>query len=573
MINLKETRSNIADGIKNLLISEKQFLTQNRAESRDLDLLDDQLFQIDDLFMLVVAGEFNSGKSAFINALLGANIVDTGVTPTTAEITILRYGNYDNSSQTDKGQKIIEISNKMLEDISIVDTPGTNAILREHEELTTDFIPRSDLVLFITSVDRPFTESERKFLESIRDWGKKIVIIINKIDNVENPEDLEKVKSFVLTNTEKLLGVMPKMFTLSAKNALKEITSTGSPSGQMQEIQNYIYKTLDMNNRLKLKLLNPLGIIDNLNKKYTAVNITQKDLIREDVQLLEDIDKQTALFREDMIRSFNFRYADIDNDILEFEKRGLEYFESTFRLARVMDLLNKDKIKNEFNKVVVKDLSKEIDNKVNKSIDWLVEEDLKQWQIITQKINQRSQKYQDRILHDPNSQQLSMERQKIIKNINREAQRIIEKYDKEAEASLIAEEAQMAVAASAAVEVGAIGLGTLITLLATTASADLTGILLAGLTATLGFFIIPTKKRQTKTTFSKNINGLRENLSDTLIKEFNHQIDILVENIQTTIQPYSRFIRTEKDILDNAANKLAELSSECEVYKIKVKNL
>ena len=70
----------------------------------------------------------------------------------------------------------------LLRDINIVDTPGTNAVLREHEELTRDFVPRADLVLFVTSADRPFTESERGFLEQIRAWGKKIVFIVNKID-------------------------------------------------------------------------------------------------------------------------------------------------------------------------------------------------------------------------------------------------------------------------------------------------------------------------------------------------------------------------------------------------------
>lgn len=569
----RKQRSQTIEGIKKLLLKEKQLLTQTRAESRDIALLDDLLFQIDDLFMLVVAGEFNSGKSAFINALLGEKVLDTGVTPTTAEITILRYGKNNTHTQSDKGQIVFELPNKLLEDISIVDTPGTNAILREHEELTTDFIPRSDLVLFITSVDRPFTESERKFLKSIKDWGKKIIIIINKTDIVDNPTDLEKVKSFVGSNAEKLLGVVPQMFTLSSKNALMQKIENGSASTELDEVEEYVLKTLDVKNRLKLKLMNPLGILENFNTKYIDLNHTQQDLIKEDVQLLEDIDSQISLFREDMIRSFNFRYADIDNAILQFEKRGLEFFDSTFRIARVMDLLNKEKVKNEFNKLVVKDLSKDIDAKVSATIDWLVEEDLKQWQIITQKINQRTTKYQDRILQDPGSQKFQLERQKIITKINRESQRIIEQFDKEAEASQIAEEAQMAVAASAAVEVGAIGLGTLVTLLATTASADLTGILLAGLTATLGFFIIPAKKRQTKNIFSKNIRKLRDKLKASLLDEFSHQVDIVNENIRTTIQPYSRFIRSENERLVDMRKAYSDLSLECVQYKSKVNQL
>ena len=79
----------------------------------------------------------------------------------------------------------------------IVDTPGTNAIIREHERLTTEFVPRADLVLFVTSADRPFTETERAFLETIRDWGKKIVIVVNKVDIFETREDLDEVLDFV----------------------------------------------------------------------------------------------------------------------------------------------------------------------------------------------------------------------------------------------------------------------------------------------------------------------------------------------------------------------------------------
>ncbi|WP_158675050.1 dynamin family protein [Pelolinea submarina] len=555
------------------MIQEKKFLVSNRGEEKDLTLLDNQLIQLDDLFLVVVAGEFNSGKSAFINALLGDAVLDTGVTPTTADVTILRYGEEKQTSRTEKGQLVVNLPNRLLEDLSIVDTPGTNAILREHEELTTDFIPRSDLVLFVTSLDRPFTESERKFLESIRDWGKKIVIIINKTDIAENSQDLDKVKAFVTDNAQKLLGVVPKIFAISAREALRVKRESGKSPAQFSEVEDYIFHTLDTKNRFQLKLLNPLGISDNLTQKYMEINAAQRTLIQDDIQLISDIQQQISLFREDMVRSYNFRYADIDNSILEFEKRGLEFFDNTFRINRVMDLLNKERIKNEFNKNVVKNLSKDIDEKVSGSIEWLVEEDLKQWQIVTQKISQRASKHQDRILSDPNSQQINLERQKIISNINRQAQRVVEEYDQEVEASNIAEEAQMAVAASAAVEVGAIGLGTLITLLATTASADLTGILLAGLTATLGFFILPAKKKQTKNAFSENIASLREKLSKALMNEFAHQIDIQIENIQSTIQPYTRFIRAEDESISKAADTLKELSRNVESYRNKINDL
>ena len=82
----------------------------------------------------------------------------------------------------------------LLREIHIVDTPGTNAVIREHEAITAEFVPRSDLVLFVTSADRPFTESERLFLDGVREWGKKILVVINKVDLFETPAQLEEVR-------------------------------------------------------------------------------------------------------------------------------------------------------------------------------------------------------------------------------------------------------------------------------------------------------------------------------------------------------------------------------------------
>src|SRR5690242_518242 len=137
---------------------------------------------LDELFLLVIVGEFNAGKSATINALLRAPVLKEGVIPTTTAITMIRHGEQEEQKTGAQGLLDIHYPADFLRDITIVDTPGVNAVLREHEQITEEFIPRSDLVLFIASVDRPFTESERAFLERMRTWGKKVVIVLNKID-------------------------------------------------------------------------------------------------------------------------------------------------------------------------------------------------------------------------------------------------------------------------------------------------------------------------------------------------------------------------------------------------------
>ena len=545
---------------RSLLVRGIELMSMLNFEKVESELLKDALSQLDDLFLLVVAGEYNSGKSAFINALLGGEFLKTGITPTTDMINILDYGENSSEKSSKPGIRHISLPVPLLHETRIVDTPGTNAILREHEILTKEFIPRSDIVLFVTSIDRPFTESERAFLEQIQEWGKKIIMIINKVDLVDNPDDVATVIQFVDDNAFKLLDHHPQIFILSAKKALADVQA-GIINDNLNLILDYVINTLNQRERMRIKLETPVNILEKLVGKYGTLNTQARENMKDDEQLIEDIHAQLSLFREDSFRRYKFRYADIDNAILEFQKRGIAFFDETFRLGRLLDLANNERMQREYKDQVIKGLSSEIDEKVNSLIEWLVDENYKQWQTVNQKISDRISKLKTRIVMDAELQAIQGERKKLIEDVRRESQRVIEKFDHNLQAKEIANDAQMSVAASAAIEAGAIGLGTLITILATTASADLTGLLLAGLTATLGFFIIPAKKKQAKNAFNDKIERLREQLSASLSIEISRQLDVVVENIQSTITPYDRFVKTELVRFANAANGISEIES------------
>ena len=97
------------------------------------------------------------------------------------------------------------------------------------------------------------------------------------------------------------------------------------------------------------------------------------------------------------------------------------------------------------------------------------------------------------------------DRDRLIDAVGRQAQRVVETYDRSIEAQAIARGAQEAVAASAVLEVGAVGLGAIIATLATTMAADVTGVLLASLLAALGLFIIPARRRIAKNEMREKI--------------------------------------------------------------------
>jgi small GTP-binding protein len=526
--------------------------------------LDQSIAQLDELFLLVVVGEFNAGKSAFINALLGSRVVAEGVTPTTAQINVLQYGESAERQVREPRLHVITAAAPLLREIHIVDTPGTNAIIREHEAITAQFVPRSDLVLFVTSADRPFTESERAFLEQVRGWGKKVVVVINKVDILDSAEDVEAVRRFVADNARALLGVSPEIFPVSSRLALrgKQGDAAAWSSSGFEALEKYIATTLDAPGRVQLKLLNPLGVGASLAERHAGFVRERLALLKGDFETLEEVERQLTVYQQDLVRDFELRMSDIDVILLQMERRGHDYFDETMRIGRVMDLLNRSRVQQGFEQQVVADAPQQIERKVGELVDWLVDADLRQWQAVTRHLAERRRQYKDRIVGEEGGARFHYDRTRMIDSVARETQKVVDSYDRRREAQELADGARNAVATAAAVGAGALGLGTLVTLAATTAAADVTGLILASVIAAIGFFILPAKRQRAKIEMREKITAVRARLSSALREQFNKEIQRSADRIRDGIAPYSRFVRAEGDTLKVIDQELREIGNE-----------
>ena len=586
----------LGDRTKRVLAEEREWLAKlQRALARfdtdpaDLSTLDRSIAQLDRLFLLVVIGEFNAGKSAFINALTGQRVLEEGPTPTTTRLQILRYGDtagrHIEQGTTAEGVDVISAPVALLRDLDIVDTPGTNAIFREHEKLTTEFVPQADLVLFVTSADRPFTESERAFLEAIRNWGKKIVIVINKVDILDRDEDRHQVRQFVADQAQRLLGTTPEMFMISARHALKTKLA-GTPhqphspnlpdqphppiaGDQFADLERYIAHTLDQKERLRLKLLNPVGIALNLSQKVSNTIRGRLELLTQDRQTIEDIEGQLNVYRSDLAREFEFRLAEVDNILQQFENRGVAFFDDTLRIGRVMDLLNKARMQRDFERQVVGDTPQQIEKQVHDVIDWMVASELRQWQAVTEHVKRRQTAHEGRITGGDTSQFI-YDRKRLMDTVGRVATKAVQTYDKEHEASIMAESVRTAVAGAALAQAGAVSLGTLVTLLASTTAADVTGLIAAGSLAVLGMFVIPSKRAQAKAQLRQRIAEMREELMTNLRAQFQKEVDRSVHGVLEAVGPYTRFVRAENDKLTELQREIAEISAALSVVRAEI---
>ncbi len=257
-----------------------------------------------------------------------------------------------------------------------------------------------------------------------------------------------------------------------------------------------------------------------------------------------------------MTRDFEFRWVDIEKVLFDMERRGHDHFDESIRLGRIKDLLNRTKVKDSFEQHVVADVPQRLEAKVHELIDWMVNADFQQWQSITQRLAERRAAHEDRLGHSVTLTGFHQDRSRLVESVGREAQRVVQTYDHAKEASDLAEKARASVATSAAIEVGAAGLGAVIAAVATTASADVTGLAMAGVLATVGLLVIPHRRRQAKEELRKKVTDLRERLERSLRSAFDDEQQRSIGRLRQNIEPYARFVRTESTHLASGRDEV-----------------
>jgi small GTP-binding protein len=569
----------LTDEQRELLNSERSLLAEVKVDlerceipAGDLNALADSVNQLDELFLLVVVGEFNAGKSALINALLGCAVLAEGVTPTTSKIHHIGWGQELSREPMGAVGERIRAPVETLRQLTIVDTPGTNALDRAHEALTTDYVPRADLVLFVTSSDRPLSESERVFLEAIRQWGKKVAMVVNKIDILRSEAEVAEVVAYVSQNAGRLLGVDPEIFPVSALRATQAEDENARSASGLPAVEAFLRDTLDSGELLRLKLGNPLGVAAHLLGGALEKVTGRLELLGDDLRTIDDIERQTGTWTEDVRREFDFRLSDIDNVLHGMEQRGTEFFDSTLRINRLPRLFDKSELRARFESEVVAGAPENVEAKVDSLIDWLVDSELAHWQNVVNHVNRRVAAHADRMVGEVGGR-FEADRARLLDTVGRAARDGLASYDRIGEAQRMAEGVQKAVTSTAVLEVGAVGLGAAVALAASSTAADITGLTAAGLMAALGLFVLPHRRRRAKAELKQKIATLRRELMAALSAHFDREAERGRKRLAETIAPYTRFVRSESERLTGERDQLGHLTERVGEMTARVEGL
>ncbi|WP_437677439.1 dynamin family protein [Sorangium sp. So ce131] len=272
------------DDVTGALRDLAQFAETLGAKSVGTRITNDLVKKLEaDRFHLVVVGEFNHGKTTFVNALLGAPILPVGVTPTTAVIHHLEYAAepraevvYASGERTglpfeevraftvggarssSAGEvKFLEVgypAELLRERVVLVDTPGVNDLSLQRADITYSYIPRSDAVLFLVDAGQPLKESERVFLQEklLGQSRDKILFVVTKRDIWSQDEETEAL-SYIRGELGKLVK-SPVVFPISSERALE-----GDQAGSgMPELLDHLTRFL-AEERGRILLDNALG--------------------------------------------------------------------------------------------------------------------------------------------------------------------------------------------------------------------------------------------------------------------------------------------------------------------------
>ncbi len=363
---------------------DRKRLQQNAADLQEM------------FFLVVVVGEFNAGKSTFVNALIGDDLLPMGITPTTDAIELIRWSSKRRNDYAWREKDVVREwlhPNTGGPGVVIVDTPGTGSVFRKHESIAKNFLSRSDLVIFLLSAKRALAETERLYLELARDYGKKIVVVINQTDLLQKREQKE-VQAFVQQQLQELLGLRPEIFMVSAREALRERGGVGSlfssapgDPGGMNAVREHLRGIFQRVPPAKQKLYAQLDFVDSLIQRYTGVLDQQIALITSDTALAESLRQELERQAGSLDENLKTAGRELDRVFADLKTRGHKFIQDNLTVQRAARTLDRDQMRDEFEKQVVGNALDQITSISEQYVNAVVDNSRRYWRSILDRLN------------------------------------------------------------------------------------------------------------------------------------------------------------------------------------------
>ena len=522
--------------------------------------------QLEEPFYLLVAGEYNSGKSSFINAMCGEHVLPDGPTPTTNRITLLTYGEKVEVKEVSDHLCQATYPMESLRDVTLVDTPGTNSIILEHAALTESFVHRAELVLFVTSSDHPFTESERQFLQFLKSkWGRKVLFVLNKID-LKTPEELNEIVAFLEKNCYRLLGFEPKILLVSAKEAYKAKVEGDMlllDKSKIKEVESFVFDKLDLDTKIDFKLVSPLkylhsvfaGLQYDLNEKVNKCNT--------DIKSIERFETRIKNKKQDM-QEYTVKYRDEIKLVFSRLKEKLDNFLNSYVTMKsvILSKVGREKIDERFKREVYGLLNPQtdLDRIVDDMVDYVSRNNRSLWDLARDHI-EKEVGYDRRAgsIIDGHAERHYDDRKHEIEVALKSRSKEFRELDIERESEKLSSSVQGGFISFLLTEAFAVGIGVGITIMFPWIVPPPVTIGIAVALASIGFAIFPQRRKSFRNEFIKRTDAICERFVEFMKFEINKAIDRVIEDIGNNISSYRDLRWTEREEMVRQVSEVSML--------------
>ena len=531
--------------------------TSNEKLERKLNSARDNL---ENLFSVVFIGEFSTGKSTIINALLGRNILPEGITPTTDEITIVKYGETDEESNYN-GYHYISINEERLKGFFIVDTPGTNVTIEQHEKITQDFIPNADIVFFTIGAERAVTGSEAKLIRFIKeDWLKNIVFLLNKIDIVDDQIELNELIQHTEGELQRIFKIKPFLIPISAKFANNARTSSDEElyrRSRINKVEDYMFKTLGEDERIRMKIKGSSEFAISLCTETIKAIDDNIQKISTDMVKLGEFENRLTGMKEEIFYNSNQFTERIKTRLLEFKTRGIEFIDDLIRFENVLKLFRKEKIAKAFESRVslqtVKELEKDLDAMVSwteRSARTMMDTSL---EFYRNSIQPESTKLHTGFVYD---------RSLLIDTVRTEIDKRREQIDPALLGGNLVDSARTAIASVLGVQVGSLAIGAAVISAFSSIIVDITGIIATIAVVATAFAILPRKRRNAMKEFSVKVDTLITELTSSMSSQLERDLDSIKMQILDSLIPLKNFYKTQEAKLLQSKKRVKDIGEK-----------
>ena len=555
----------------NIILEEKLLLTNLLAE---IEILSDEVLKnkliavienLENLFSIVFIGEFSTGKSFIINTLLGQDVLPEGITPTTDEITVMRYGDQKVES-LENGCRFVSIAEDRLKGILLVDTPGTNVTIEQHQKLTEEFIPKADIVFFTIGAERAVTGSEAKLIEFIKEeWLKNIVFVLNKIDIAKDDEELEQLITHTAGELERVFQFKPHVIPVSAMQARQSKASSDSglyTKSGFDKLEEYIFKTLGEEERVILKIKSSSELALSLCTETERALDTNLDKISQDTEKLAEFHRKLDGMKDEIIGNSSQFTERIRSRLLEFKTRGVQFIDDLIRFQNIFKLISKQKVAKEFEYKVSRQTVAELEKDLDSMVTW-TEKSARTLLDSTITFYNSSIKSES-----PNmSSGFTYDRTRLIDTVRSELETKRKSIDPAVLGGNLVDSARGAVASVLGVQVGSLAIGAAVVSAFSSFIVDITGILATIAVMATAFAILPKKRRDAMKEFNHKIDALIEELTSSVSLQLERDSAGISIQVTDSLVPLKNFYKIESEKLQESKKRVQDIREKIKSIK------